>query len=461
MANEADKVLASFLKKIQQNAKIRKVLAVALLFLLLGIAAYFVYQILPRNYAITITGGDILSNRHYLAKTLQEEVASNGVSVELIPTSGSQEALAMIQDGKLDMAFIQGGLDVPYTNVRHVATVAPELLHFLIKRPLRPNATSNALNQKQNYAETKNDVAILRGKRINLGTKKGGTRIIAKQVLAYSGLEEGIDYVESNIPTEELMSMRVERLPDAIVITSFVPSDVVDYLVKQRDYDLLELPFPASLALRLGWVADTRILAYMYNVTPAVPTRDIKTVGVNLHLVANKNVDPRAIYKVLESLFSPALEVRLKIKIDEKDMLIPSGYELSEGSKVFMDRKTPLFSNATLDKIKSLFGLILSVGSTLLVIFKWFRGDAEPTPPPTEDKFFTNCLERILALEKEYLVLQAQAALTREIIQTFQDKISAINIEALARLPNARFDNPQLPNHLLMAIRDARDFMSA
>lgn len=438
MANEADKILSGFLKKLQKNARIRKALAACMLLAMLGVAAYFVYDILPRHYTLTITGGDLLSNRHYLAKSLQEEAAGIGLALEVKPVSGSREALALVEEGKLDLAFIQGGLENHYSHVVHVATVAPELLHILVRPEIK-------------------DIPGLRGKLVNMGSKQGGTRVIAKQVLEFSGLNEGIDYVESNISSEQLLSMQADKLPDAIVITSFAPSDIADYLVKQRGFSLLEIPFPASLALRLGWVTDSKILAYMYNVKPAVPDRNIQTVGVNLHLVANRNVDPRAVFKVLESLFDPGLEVRLKMKMDESRLIVPSGFELSEGTEMFLTRKNPLFSSEMLDKLKSLFGLLLSVASTLLVVYKWFRGESgEPEPPASDDQAFMGYLAQVAGVETTFGELEARGGLTAASFNDLQAKLSAIKTEALARMANARLDNNQLPHSLLLAIADAR-----
>lgn len=438
MANEADKILNDVLKRLQQNAVIRKSLAVCLLLILSGIAGYFIYEVIPREYSLKITGGNILSNRHYLAKALQEEIAKNGVALEITPTDGSQEALEKVSQGKLDFAFIQGGLDLTYPNIVHVATVAPELLHFLVRTEIK-------------------DMAGLRGKRINLGSKKGGTRIIAKQVLQFSGLEEGVDYVESNIATETLLSMRAEAMPDAIVITSFVPSDIADYLIKNRDYQLLEIPFPSSLSLRLGWVADSKILAYTYSVDPPVPARDVKTVGVNLHLIANKNVEARAVFKVLETLFSPDLEVRLKIKIDEKNILTSAGFPLAEGTKKYMDRNNPFFSNETLDQVKAIFGLVLSVGSTLLVILKWFKGEPmEPERPPTDDDRFAVYIENVLGIEREYDRLAARGSVTPQEREVFLQQLAAIKSAALHQLTKATFTNAQLPEQLLLVISDTR-----
>lgn len=442
MTEEADKLLAHLLKRLQQNALIRKGLALLLLLALLGLATHFVYQILPRQYTLRITGGDLLSNRHFLAKTLQDEAHQHGVNLQLRPVIGSQEALELIDQSRLDLAFIQGGLENHYRNVVHVATVAPELLHFLV----RPGMQS---------------ISDLRGKRVNLGGKKGGTRIIAKQVLEFSGLNEGIDYVESNISAENLLSLQPSKLPEAIVITSFAPSDVVDFLVKQRGYQLLEIPFPESLALRLGWVSNSKILAYMYNVNPAVPPQDIHTVGVNLHLVANRDVEPRAVFQVLETLFSPAMEARLRMKLDEASLNTPSGYPLSEGTQLFLDRKNPLFSADTLDQIKAIFGLVLSVISTVVVMFKWFKGVPVEESPISEDAFFVGALEKVASLEQELWELTQKPPYSRESIAQIESELAPLKAEILLRAGIAKLDNPHLPQTVLLAISNLANSLRA
>jgi TRAP-type uncharacterized transport system substrate-binding protein len=364
---EAEAFLGKHLERLQQKAHIRQWLGGLLVAGLLVAMGYFAYGLLPRQYALTITGGDILGNRHFVAKSLQEEAIRNGVGLRVIPTKGSTEALEMLDQGKLDLALVQGGLEATHPNVEHVATIAPELLHFLVRPEIK-------------------EIGDIRGKRVNLGGKSGGTRVVARQVLEFSGLAEGVDYIETNYSAETLISLHASRLPEVIVLTSFAPSHTVDFLVKEHGMTLLEIPFPNSLAARLGWVADSRILAYMYSVTPPVPAKDIKTVGVNLHLLANRNVDPDAINKVLKTLYGPELETRLKMKLDEGQLTLPSGYHLSKGAKLFMARNDPILSADSMNKLKSLLGILMSLASVLLVSFKWFKG--EPTKPVTQDALF-------------------------------------------------------------------------
>lgn len=434
MANEAQKILDEWLERLRRNERVRKLLAGCLVLVLLGVAASFLHDALPRQYALTLTGGDILGNRHFVARQLQRVAADHGVALKLNPMPGSEEALRALDAGQIDLAFIQDGLENKYPNVVHVASVVPEQLHFLVKPDIK-------------------DISGLRGKLVNLGSKRGGTRIVARQVLEFSGLEVGVDYVEANLSAEELLRMRAERLPDAIVITSYAPSDGAEFLIRERGYTLLEIPFPASLALRLGWVADSKILAYTYSVKPPVPPRDIKTVGVNMHLVANRNVEPRAIFQVLESLYSPALSAALKLRIDEDQLNVPSGYPLSEGSQRFLERKNPLLSSATLDRIKALFGLALSVASTVLVVLRWFQGDAPEAPKPqADDPRFVAWLQEVAGIEQAFASDPVQRA-------SLLQQLLRIKTEALACLGQARLDNPALANTLLTALADTRSLL--
>jgi hypothetical protein len=89
--------------------------------------------------------------------------------------------------------------------------------------------------------------------------------------------------------------------------------------------------------------------------------------------VANRNVDAAAIVKVLETLYGPALEARLKMHLDEALILSASAYPPSVGTQRFIDRNKPLFSRELFDKLKAATGLVVSVYSGLLVVFKWFK----------------------------------------------------------------------------------------
>ena len=354
-SNEVEELLFKGLDWLRSKHHIRKGLALLVIAILLGIAAKFAYELYPRHYDLSISGGGMLTKSHQLAKVLQDEATRANISLLITPTKGSFQALNDLNDGVLDLAFVQGGIDVVgYENVRQVASIAPQLIHFLVKGDVKT-------------------IQDIRGKTVNLGEKNGGPSIVSNQILRFSGLVPEVDYVETNFSDEQLLGMKPANLPDVIVQVSYAPSATVDFLVQKRGYQLLEMSFPPSLALRMGWVADTKILAYTYQISPPVPAKDIQVVGVNLNLLANKDVDAHAIAALLPVLYSPQVASRFNFPISEEKMLTPSGFPVSDGTEVYLASKQPYITAQTIDQIKGIFGLVMSLLSVALVVFKWFK----------------------------------------------------------------------------------------
>lgn len=348
-------VLQEVLSKIQKSTKIRRILAIILVVALLGVTVYFVYGLLPKKYTLTISGGGILTNRHHLARVLQTEAVKSGLTLEIEPISGSMDTLKAVSEGKLDLALVQGGLETKMSKVSHVAMLPPETVHIIVKPEIE-------------------NIEDLKGKAINMGVAGGGTRIVAKQILDFFNLKENTDFVEKNYSDEELFNMNPQKLPDAIVSISYIPSYVADYFVKQHGYKLLDVPNSDALGLRHAWVEDSQILPCAYNVTPPVPEEEISTVGVNLEIIANSDVDPHAVSKFLEVLYNSSIENEIKQPLVEETGDSFSAYPLSTGTIAYIKRNEPLFSMEKVDNLKNLFGSVMAGLSTLMVVVKWFKG---------------------------------------------------------------------------------------
>ncbi len=429
MAEEAEKLLHQILDRVHRQARLRLGLALLTLALLLGVAGNFLYQLAPRHTTLTISGGDILGNRHLLTRILQDELRPKGIDLKIDPIVNTTDVLEKLESGALDLAFVPAGIGGDYPNIRHVATIAPELLHFLVRPAIR-------------------SIGDIRGRTVNLGGRQGSTRAIARAVFNFSGLHDGIDYIETNFSNEQLLSMRDNRLPDVIVIASFVPSFVVDDLVRRHQYRLLEIPFPESLAVRVGWVADAKILAYMYSVVPPVPSRDITTIGVNIHLLANKDVDAHVLYELLETLYSPAVETRSRLKNDESRLTIPSGFRLSAGTREFLARRDPLLSVKTYEKLKNTLGLVMSVLSSLLLSVKWFRGQ-QTDSHADDDARLAAYLRRLCDIDQDAAASAADAG-------ALLARLDALKADLVTALPGLRPSRSELPGQLLHLLTDSR-----
>ena len=367
--------VVTHLEKARRNEKGRRILGIALIALLLLISAKLIFNLIPQNYILSVTSGSVLSERHFLITLLQDEVAENFLSLKVTKTAGSLDALELVNSGKLDLALVPGGLIHSFPNVRHVATLPPEFIHFLVK----PNIKN---------------LEDLKGKVINMGERRESTRILARQILSHLDFVADSDYVETNFSNEELIGLRSDILPDVIVEVSYAPSVLVDFFVKRHDYHVLAMPFPAALAKRLSWITNVTLSEYTYSIIPPVPSKDMPLAGINLHLVANANAEPKAIAELLKALYGPQINSRFSQKLVEEDLLIPSGYPVSAGTMLYLDSKKPTFTPELTDKLSTMFQLLMSLCSILVLIWKWFRSDQEQ-----EFDYNTEALEKIVEIK--------------------------------------------------------------
>lgn len=435
---EAENILSSdALSKFQQKAWFRKTVAIVLILLILALMGYFVYGLIPKQYTLRITGGDILGNRHLIAKVLKDEAASYGVNLIIQPTEGSVEAIKNVSEGKLDIALVQSGLEDKLPNVEHVATLPAEVTHFLVKSGIR-------------------EIEDLKGKVINTGSKSDGTRLTTRQVLDFSNLEAGVDYIETNYSFEQLVKMKADKLPDAIVNISYSPSFVADYLVKERGYTVLELPFPPSLALRYGWVGDgAKILAYTYNTIPPVPSKDIVAVGVNLQMIANSNVKPEAISKLLEVLYSPTVVNRINQKVDEANITTAASYPISPGTVAYLKRNESFFSQETMEQLKNLLGLLFTLGSTSLIVLKWLKGGRLD-----DDLEFKEYIALVSAIEKEIGAMEQKGGFDLAELTQISCRLTALKSEALEKYNKSKLKDPSLMDTFLSSVTDTRNYVA-
>ncbi|HWR40550.1 MAG TPA: TAXI family TRAP transporter solute-binding subunit [Patescibacteria group bacterium] len=428
---EAEQLLKKYLNKIQQNKVIMNTLAALIAIIFLYVAGKFVYDMIPRQYTLHITGGDILSQRHLIAKVLEEEAAKEGITLVIHPVAGSVRALEQVNSGQLDLAFIQGGMNLRLENVEHVATVSTETLHLLAKADIQ-------------------NVRDLRGKTVNVGSKTGGTRIVAHQVMNFVGLQENIDYAETYDSTEDVLAMYPEKLPDAMFVVSPPPSYVVERMVKKQGYHLLEIPFPEALALREGWVSGEKILAYTYNSNPPEPAKDMKSIGVNMHLVANKKTDSKAVAKLMEILYSPKVASKLRMKLDEKNVTIPSGFPISAATETFLKRNEAAFSAKTVENIQKGFGAAMTLLTLGLMMLKWFKGGGLD-----DNGSFKAYVKKVADIEEELHRRQLSASLDPELLHQFKKQLIEIRIEAMRRYPAAKLTDPTIMDKVINSTNGA------
>ncbi len=134
---------------------------------------------------------------------------------------------------------------------------------------------------------------------------------------------------------------------------------------------------------------------------------------------------------------------------------------MSAGTAAYIDRNDPLLSSKTLDKLKNWFGLIMSVVSTVLVVYKWFKGPPpKPPEPVTDDELYRDRIRAVALIEVEAREAANGGGLDATLLHDLGDRLSAIRQAALDHFPEAKLADPNLITVLLLSIEGAQGHLA-
>src|SRR5262245_39410739 len=167
----------------------------------------------PRSYHLRMTAGNEAGMRHQLALRMNSEAAQRSVTVDLVPSAGSEQALDWVNSRKVDVALVQGGLSADdRPDVRQVATLHVEPMHLLVKKELHAAASAS--------------LTALRGKTVDLGEVGSGTNALSTAILDFVGLQPRDrdptgGYLPLTLNRQQLHGEHdIRRLPDAVFVVS-------------------------------------------------------------------------------------------------------------------------------------------------------------------------------------------------------------------------------------------------
>ncbi len=286
----------------------------------------------PATYRLNILV-DTEPNRQVLARRIAAEARRHGLVIELSSRAyPSLDSLKLVNDpNPIDMALVPEGVGGPdrFPNVRQVAALGIAPLHVMVRAEL--------------YESAARSLAVLRGKRINCGSPSSVMRVLAHDVLRFSGLrsptasDDG-DYRDEAVPPQELLARldgiaalplaerarAIAALPDAALFLAQLPSLLARRLVTVAGYRMISLPFTEAYTLdRLNlhdpqgaadgevvdrsWIVATTVPPQLYGSDPPVPPEPCQTLGTRLLLIAYAASDPEAVARLLEVIYESPL----------------------------------------------------------------------------------------------------------------------------------------------------------
>lgn len=436
---------------------------VLILAIVAGSAWFFLRDSSSRPAHIRFSAGRPQGPRHVMAETLAAESRARGLTLTLVPTAGSEDALDRLNQGQIDVAMVQGGLSIAnLSHVRQVASLHIEPLHLLVK--------------KERLDEVVKNLDALRGKTVNLGEVGSGTRVLATAVMRFARMEPGTDYQVTAMSYDQLESAPAggrDQLPDAIFMVSLLPSRVAKRLVARHDYRLVPLPFseaftldglateaaaenPPGEGLRREEVIEAAIPHYTYGIRPAVPPETIATLGTRMLMVARDDVDPEVIARLLDATFTTGFAHLAHPALTTKLMDLPPVYPPHPGMALFQERSKPLITGDLIDALEKELSIAGALIGGSFFLWQWLKSRYRRR----RESGFEDYILRVADVERRSLALELEEVLDLAGLLALQDELGRIRGEAITKFAQGELEGEDLMSGFLTQASDARDHLT-
>lgn len=282
-----------------------------------------------------------------LLKTHLQSEEGNGLQVRA--TDGSLENIKLLQAGKADFAFIQGGLQCDMEGLRAIASLDREYVHMIVR------ADSGIARFE--------DIA---GRRVTFGPAGSGSSALGSQVAEFYRLSPPPIVVQI-APADIAQALDTGKLDAAFTVYGlFAP--VVEQILSQEAHRLMPFPEASAVARYIPGVSADTIPAGAYGPTrnqPSPSSTPFMTLGVNTLLVARNDASPSAVKDLLHTIYSVDFRkaARLGGLTEERGSDVVD-LPLHDAAYAYYHRNDPLTSDRF--EIASFFlaGIVV-IGSTL------------------------------------------------------------------------------------------------
>lgn len=440
---------------MSQESKFRKALSrwglgtLALVLLAFGIWFLLPSQP-PRTNLLRLSAGSAAGLRHKLGERIAEHAEASDIHIVMQATKGSADAIDALIDGKLDLALVQGGLNVEQRDkLRQLAVLNFEPLHLLVS-PKVP--TSEDIFES------------LRGRRINVGQPGSGTNLLSREILRFANLETGADYEETNLSYEQLMAAESDELPEAVFTVSILPSPIARQLIRKQNYRLVPLPFSKPFRLGLedaketGGIVHRRIggatiPAFAYQVNPAAPSEDIRTIGYRLQLVAKADLPDDYAERITKLVYESDLAGLADPPLRSEDLNPSREFKLHSGASDYLKRNAPIVSGQLVEFTEQVLAIIATAIGGLLFAWQWLRS----TWRRNRDRDFLARIKRVVEIENHAADYESDKSMSVDDLIQLQNELRSMRSEMVEDFQAGRIESLQLFSQSLKHISDANE----
>ena len=243
-------------------------------------------QSMPPRLIVMATGRE--GDAYYeIGERYRAALSYENVQVQVAPTAGSVENLAMLRDphSGVSAALIEGGIlsAADTSGVESLGTVFYEPLWWFHRREIQGEEANR-----------------LRGQRISIGPEGSGTRALSLQLLKRTGMEAQIGELLALEPREAGRKLLAGEIDMAFMMTSWESPVVQQLLVDDRVTLSSFLHADAFIAL-YPFLTKVVVPRGVTDIAKDRPSTDVILIAAKASLVVRKDLHPAIQYLLLNA----------------------------------------------------------------------------------------------------------------------------------------------------------------
>ena len=411
----------------------------------LVVAYYFLPPAPPMHLVMATSNRD----EPYYAYGLRyrDELARQGITLELRETEGAVENLRLLQDpaAGVDIAFTQGGIEPVEggTKVRAIASVFLEPLWLFTRKPVEPEM-----------------IRSLAGLRVAVGAAGSGTREMMAELLAINGMKPDDVTFVTLADRAAADALRADQV-DVVATVTPASDPVLADLAAVPDVHLLSLVHAHAYGQRFMYLREVTLFQGVLDFARNVPDRDITMIAPVAALVARHDLHPA----LVDVLAQAALDIHSQGDLFAEPREFPTAThpqiptirgarEYLEHGPSFFQRWLPIWAASlaerTLVVLIPLLTVLLPLARVLprvidwrirARVFRWYRElraiDREATKLKSADTAMHTALQRRLD-QVERSVLAMSMPLSRsDLLYNLRQHLDLVRARLAATGPSS------------------------
>ena len=265
----------------------------ALIALLLLALAYWVLDPTPPKKVVLATGPEQGAYAEF-GKRYAAMLKTHGIQVELQPTQGTAENLALLRDesSKVDLAFVQGGADLARA-ADDVANAGLVSLGSLFYEPVWLFYREDSANRLLK-SPTLSSMAQLPGWKLNTGAPGSGVPNLMNRLIEANGIDPKSLTLLQQPQTPAVVSL-LGGETDALVFASAPESLMVQMLLQTPGIKLFDFAQAEAYSRRFPFMSPATLPRGVVDLALDKPPADVRLVAPTATLVAKEGTHPALI----------------------------------------------------------------------------------------------------------------------------------------------------------------------